>query len=117
MDASIAKLPDHGSSKQIVCSSAHGGSSERQKALCTLGPPIRALHSPQQDWRPRKGHSGPWRREMAQGSTETTTYQEGLKRHKWQRAGGWGVGTRGNQLCMKYLSQNPLEEKSSDKII
>ena len=80
MDASIAKLPDHGSSKQVVCNSTHGGSSERQKALCTLGPPIRALHSPQQDWRPRKGHSGPWRREMAQGSTGATTYQVGLER-------------------------------------
>ena len=35
----------------------------------------------------------------------------------WQRAGDWGVGTRGNQLCMKYLTQTPLEEKPSDKII
>ena len=80
MDASIAKLPDHGSSKQIVCSSAHGGSSERQKALCTLGPPIHAFHSSQQHWKPRKGYSGPWRREMAQGSTGATTYQVGLER-------------------------------------
>ena len=35
----------------------------------------------------------------------------------WQRAGDWGVGTKGNQLCMKYLTQNLLEEKPSDKII
>ena len=48
MDASTAKLPNHGSSKQIFCSSTSGGSSERLKALCTLGPPIHALHFPQQ---------------------------------------------------------------------
>jgi len=35
----------------------------------------------------------------------------------WQRADDWGVGTRGNQLCMKDFTQNPLEEKSSNKII
>ena len=35
----------------------------------------------------------------------------------WQRAGGWGVGTKGNQLFMKYFTQNPLEVKSNDKII
>ena len=35
----------------------------------------------------------------------------------WQRAGNWGVGTRGNQVCVNYLSQSPLEEKPSDKII
>ena len=28
-----------------------------------------------------------------------------------------GCGTKGNQLCMKYLTQNSLEEKPSDKII
>ena len=91
-DASTAKVPNHGSSKQTVCSSTPGGSSERLKALCTQGPPIHALHSPQQHWRPRKGHSGPWRRGMAQGSTRATTYQVGLKgqsRHNWQRAEDW----------------------------
>ena len=35
----------------------------------------------------------------------------------WQSAGDRGVATRGNQLCMNYLTQNPLEEKLSDKII
>ena len=79
-DASTAKVPNHGSSKQIVCSSTPGRSSERLKALCALGPQIHALHSPQRHWRPRKGHSGPWRREMAQGSTEATTYQVGQER-------------------------------------
>ena len=79
MDASTAKGPNHGSSKQIVCSSTPGGSSERLKALCTLAPPIHVLHSPQH-WRPSKGHSEPWRREMDQGSTEATTYQVGLER-------------------------------------
>ena len=59
MDASTAKEPNHGSSKQILCSSTPGGSSERLKALCTLGPPIPELHSPQQNWRPRKGILGP----------------------------------------------------------
>ena len=28
-----------------------------------------------------------------------------------------GVGTRRNQLCMKYLTQTALEEKPSDKVI
>ena len=28
-----------------------------------------------------------------------------------------GCGTKGNLLCMKYLTQTPLEEKPSDKII
>ena len=80
MDASPAKVPNHGSSKQRVCSSTPGGSSERLKALCTLVPPIHVLHSPQQHWRPRKGHSGPWRRGMAQGSTGAITCQIGLER-------------------------------------
>ena len=48
MDASTAKVPKHGSSKQIVCSSTPGESSERLKVLWNLGPPIHALHSPQQ---------------------------------------------------------------------
>ena len=80
MDASTEKVPNHGSSKQIVCSSTPGGISERLKALCTLDLLIHALHSPQQYWRPRKGHSGPWRRGMAQGSTGATAYQVGLER-------------------------------------
>ena len=79
-DASTSNVPNHSSSKQIVCSSTPGGSSERLKALCTLGSPIHALHSPQQHWRPRKWHSGPWRQGMAQGSTGATTYQVGLER-------------------------------------
>ena len=80
MDASTAKGPNHGSSKQIVCSSTPGGRSERLKALCTLGPPIHVLQSPQQHWKQRKGHSWPWRRRMAQGSTGATIYQVGLER-------------------------------------
>ena len=80
MDVSTAKVPNHGNSKQIVCSCTPGGSSERLKALCSLGPPIHVFHSPQQHWRQRKGHSWPWRRRMAQGCTGTTTYQVGLKR-------------------------------------
>ena len=79
-DASTEKVPNHGRYKQIVCSSTPGGSSERLKALCTLGPLIHALHSPQQHWRPRKGHSGLWRRGMAQGSTGAITYQVELER-------------------------------------
>ena len=79
-NAATSKVPDHGSSKQIVCSSTPGGSSERLKALCNLGPLIHVLHSPQQHWRPRKGHSGPWRRGMAQGSTGATIHQVGLER-------------------------------------
>ena len=80
MDVSTAKVPNHGSSKQIVCSSTPGRSSERLKALCALGSPIHVWHSPQQHWRPRKWHSGPWRRGMAQGSTGANTYQVGLER-------------------------------------
>ena len=79
-DAPTAKVPNHGSSKQRVCSPTTGGSSERLKALCILGPPIHALNSPQQHWRPRKGHSGPWGRGMAQASTGAITYQVGLER-------------------------------------
>ena len=56
--------------------------SERLKALSTLGLSIQALHSPQPHWRPSKGHSGPWRRRVAQGSTGATTYQVGLERTK-----------------------------------
>ena len=80
MDASTAKVPNHGSPKQIVCSSTIGGSSERLKSQCTLGLPIQALHSPQLHWRPRKKHSGPWSRGMAQRSTGATTYQVRLER-------------------------------------
>ena len=47
MDASTLKVPKHGSSKQIVCSSTPGGSSVRLKALCNLGPLIHVSHSPQ----------------------------------------------------------------------
>ena len=57
---------------------------------------------------------------MAQGSTGATTYQVGMERteqayvtESWCLA----CGTRGNQLCMKYLTQNPLEDMPSDKII
>ena len=46
MDASTLKVPKHGSSKQIVCSSTPGGSSVRLKALYSLGPLIHMLHSP-----------------------------------------------------------------------
>ena len=67
-DASTEKVPNHGSSKQIVYSSTPERSSEMLKALCTLGSPIHA-------W-----HSGPWRRGMAQGSTGANTYQVGLER-------------------------------------
>ena len=79
-DASTGKVPNHGSSKQIVCSSTSGGSSKRLNALCTLGLPIHVFHSPQQHWRQRKGHSWPWRRRMAQGCTGTTTYQVDMER-------------------------------------
>ena len=58
-NAVTSKVPDHGSSKQIVCSSTPGGSSERLKALCNLGPLIHVLHSPQQHWRQGRGILGP----------------------------------------------------------
>ena len=80
MDASTAKVPNHDSSKQIVCSSIPGGSWERLKSQCILSLPIHVLHFPQQHWRPRKENSGPWRRGMAQGSIGATTYQVRLER-------------------------------------
>ena len=46
MDSSTTEETNHGSSKQILCSSIPGGSSERLKALCTLDSLIHALHSP-----------------------------------------------------------------------
>ena len=79
-DASTAEVPNHCSSKQIVCSSTPGGSSERLNSLPTLGLLIHALYSPQQHLRPRKGHSGPWRRGMTQGSTGANIYQVELER-------------------------------------
>ena len=79
-NTSTAKVPNHGSSKQRIYSSTPGGSSERLKALCTLGPLIQALHYLQQHWRPRKGHFGPWRGRITQGSTGAITYQVGLER-------------------------------------
>ena len=99
MDASPAKVPNHGSCKQIVCSSTPGGSSGRLKALCTLGLLIPAFHSPQQHWRPTKGNSWPWRRGMAQWSTGATTYQEGLERT--EKAGG-------RELVTKVWKQNRI---------
>ena len=119
-DASTAKLPNHGSSKQILCSSTPGGSSEWLRAMCSLGLLIHALHSPQQHWRPRKGHSGPWRRGMAQGSTGATTYQVGLKRTEQAYvAESWWLG-RGNKrepALYEVPYPNPLEDMPSDKII
>ena len=57
-----------------------------------------------------------WLREPL-GTPFTKEDWKGQTRLMWQRADDWGVGTRGNQLCMKDFTQNPLEEKSSDKII
>ena len=48
MDAFTSKVSNHSSSKQTVCSSTPGGSSERLKSICTLGYLIHELHSPQQ---------------------------------------------------------------------
>ena len=51
---------------------------------------------------------------VAQVSTGASTYQVGLERTEQAYvagAGDWGVGTRGNQLCMKYHIKTPLEEK------
>ena len=108
MDASTTKLPNHGSFKQRVCSSTPRGSSESLKALCTLGPRIPALHSPQQHWRQRKGHSGPWERGMAQGSTGATTYQIGLERTEQAYVAescDWGAWTTSTKLPWR---RNPV---------
>ena len=119
-DASTSKVPKHSSFKQIVCSSTLGGSSERLKALCNLGPLIHVLHFPQQHWRPERGILGPrgggWLRD-SWWPPLTNWDCKGQSRHMWQTSGDRGVETRGNQLCMKYLTQNPLEEKPSGKII
>ena len=78
-DASTAKVPNHGRSKQTVCSPTYG---EAQKgwSLCV----------PWVSWYMRCilpssiGGQGrgcvPWRRRMAQGSTGAITYQVGLER-------------------------------------
>ena len=59
---------------------------------------------------------GGWLRDPL-GQMLTKWDWKGQSRHMWQRAGDCSVGTRGNHLCMKYLTQNSLEEKPSDKII
>ena len=45
-----------------------------------LGSPNTCVAFSPAAWRPREGHSGPWRRGMALGSTGATTYQVGLER-------------------------------------
>ena len=59
---------------------------------------------------------GGWLRDLP-GPSLVKSDWKGQSRHMWQRAGDWGVETRGNQVCMNYLTQTPLEEKPSDKII
>ena len=119
MDASTAKVPNHGSSKQRVCSS-RGGSSERLKALCTLGPLIQHCILPCIIEGQGRGildpGGGEWPRNPL-GPPLTKYDWKGQSRRIWQRAGDWGVVTKGNQLCVKYLTQTPLEEKPSDKYI
>ena len=78
-DAFTPKVPNHGSSNQMFCSSSTGGSSERLKTLYILGPPLHECQPPQQHWRPRKGCAEPWRTEMDQASTEAVTCQVGLE--------------------------------------
>ena len=119
MYSSTANEPNHCNSKQIVCSSTPGGISERLKALYTLDSMIHVLHSPQKQWRPRKGHSGPWRRGKAQESTGATTYQVGLERtDQAYVAESWWLGCgkkRKPALHEMLLTQHPMEEKPSDK--
>ena len=95
-DASTPKVPNHGSSNQMFCSSSPGGSSERLKTLCILGTPLHECQPPQQHWRPRKGCAGPWRMGMDQASTGAVIAKwdrKGPSRYVWQRAGDWiGVG-------------------------
>ena len=89
-DVSTAKVPNFGSSKKIVCSSTPGGNSERLKALCNLGPPIHALHTPQHHWRQGRGILGPgvggWLRDQLWPPL-TKWDCKGQSRHMWQRAG------------------------------
>jgi len=112
-DASTPKVPNHGSSNQMVCSTTLGGSSERLKLLCTLGAPIYELHSPQQSWRPRKGHLSPagggWLRDP-QGPSLAKWDWTGHSKRVWQRAGDWGVGTKANTLSMMDSHRTPGAE-------
>ena len=49
------QVSNHGSSNQMVCSSASEGSSGRLNALCILSSPLTWMSSPQQHWGPREG--------------------------------------------------------------
>ena len=59
---------------------------------------------------------GGWLRDPLGPSITKYNWKE-RSRKVGQRAGEWSVATRGNQLCMNYLTKTPLEEKPSDKII
>ena len=76
-DASTTKVPNRGRPKQIVAPPLEEAQAE---GSVNAGSPDTCIASPQQHWRPRKGHSGHWRRGMAQGSTGVTIYQVGLGR-------------------------------------
>ena len=109
MDVSTAKVPDHGSSKQIVCSLTHG-KAQKSRRLCVPMDTCIAF--------------SPAALEAKEGTFWALYWGHHLLRRPGKDRAGicgrelvTGVGTRGNQLCMKYLTQNPLEEKSSDKII
>ena len=78
-DASTVKVPNHGRSKQTVCTPPMEKLRKAEGSVYPMSLDTCIAFSPAA-WRSRKGHSGPWRRGMAQGSTRATTYQVGLER-------------------------------------
>ena len=117
MDASTAKVPNHGSSKQIVCSLTHGEAQKDWKPrvpwvslyMCCILPSStgcqgKGILGPGGGVWPHWGHHLP---------TMTGKDRAGISHSDLVT----GCGTKGNQLSMKYLTQTPLEEKPSDKII
>ena len=79
MDGSTAKAPDHGGSKQTVCTPPMEKLRKAEGSVYPMSLNTCVVFS-QAAWRPREGHSGPWRRGVAHGSTGATTYQVGLER-------------------------------------
>ena len=76
----LQKLPNHGSSKQIVCSSTPGGRSERLKALCTLAPPDTCVAISPAALEAKEGAFLALEEEDGSGIHGATTYQVGLER-------------------------------------
>ena len=105
---STAKVPNHGSSNQFIgppmekLRKAEGSVYPMSLDTCMAFSPAA--------WRSRKGHSGPWRRGMAQGSTGAITYQVGLERTEqaYVSETWWlGVGQKGTSSAWSTSPKLP----------